>query len=80
MKQLVCPNCEEAHGLFLIETVKLERRVPDVTDEHIEYGETEIERMSDFEEIGVKCEHCDFSYEGEDWRKQLKGVVVNEAA
>lgn len=73
---LVCPGCGHGDELHLLEDVRVERKVGEVTDEHTEYLDLDPESEDNFREVGVTCRRCNFTYEDPNWKRALKGVVV----
>lgn len=76
---LVCPSCGHNDELHLIEDVQVERKLGEVTDTHIEYLDVVQGSEDCYREVGIECKRCRWSYLGVNWRKSLKGVVVNDS-
>ena len=83
---LVCPDCGRGDELRCIETIKVERRLGEVTPlhtEHLDLVEQEGGGVyGDFDEIGVGCNNCGWRHIDPLWKAFLKrkDEVVNESS
>ncbi len=76
MQQLVCPECGNGNELRVIEDVRIERNLGDVTTMTTEYLDVVKDSEDHYREVGVECRNCHWSCGGGNWKQQLKGVVV----